>query len=281
MRDQDKTTEPAVSSVRPEGDVAIVVLTYNRMHLLRQCVDNVLLRTSPNTREIVIWNNASEDGTSEYLETITDPRFRVVHHEANIGINGYARAFSMTSSPYLIELDDDIIEAPAHWDLTLLDAFRRLPRVGFLAANLVNNPHDQTAWVMYTANASAYRTVEENGVSLKIGPTGGGCSITSRELHDRVGGFRQSKKQIFWLEDEAYIHDIGKLGFGAAYLEDLRVLHAGGAYYAPVTREKEKYWEDFSRKQARKRRIKRMLLRIPFVRPLNERCGWFSAPDDS
>ena len=44
----------------------------------------------------------------------------------------------------MIELDDDIIEAPAEWDGTLLDAFRRLPKIGFLAANLVDNPHDTT-----------------------------------------------------------------------------------------------------------------------------------------
>ena len=48
------------------GDgIAVVVLTHNRVHLLPKCVENVLLRTSAATREIVIWNNASTDGTAE------------------------------------------------------------------------------------------------------------------------------------------------------------------------------------------------------------------------
>ena len=67
--------------------IAIVVLTHNRVDLLRKCIENVLLRTSDATREIVIWNNGSTDGTREYLDTIDDPRFRVVHSDRNVGFN--------------------------------------------------------------------------------------------------------------------------------------------------------------------------------------------------
>ena len=66
--------EPSVLAVRGEHStesadgIAVVVLTHNRVHLLQKCVENVLLRTSEATREIVIWDNASPDGTPEYLE---------------------------------------------------------------------------------------------------------------------------------------------------------------------------------------------------------------------
>ena len=99
-----------------DDGIAIVVLTHNRVHLIDKCVENVLLRTSDQTREIVIWDNASTDGTADYLKTITDPRVRVIRSEKNIGQNGYARAFRETTSPYMIELDDDVTNAPAEWD---------------------------------------------------------------------------------------------------------------------------------------------------------------------
>ncbi len=78
-----------------DDGIAIVVLTHNRVHLLRKCVENVLLRTSNATREIVIWDNASPDGTAAYLESLDDPRIRVVISETNIGQNAYARAFRL------------------------------------------------------------------------------------------------------------------------------------------------------------------------------------------
>ena len=262
----------------PTGGIAVVVLTYNRLHLLRQCVENVLLRTSDATDEIVIWNNASTDATRDYLDNLDDPRFRIVHHDENIGQNAYARAFSLTSADYMIEVDDDIIDAPPDWDRRLRDAFVRLPDVGFLAANLVDNPHDATAQVMYGRNAHLYRIVEENGVHLKLGPVGGGCSLTSRELHDRAGGYRQNSKYVFWLEDAAYIKDLKNLGFRAAYLEDLQVVHAGGAYYSEITDEKARYWSDFRRRVERKRTVKRVLLSIPLVGRMNRRFGWFEPP---
>jgi GT2 family glycosyltransferase len=259
--------------------ITVVVLTFNRVHLLRKCVENVLLRTSGATKEIVIWNNASTDGTQEYLESLSEPRIRAVHHATNIGQNAYARALEHSSLPYMIELDDDVINAPQDWDRTLLEAFQRLPHVGFLAANLEDDEHDPAAQMMHHVRPHLYNTVEENGVTLlKGGPTGGGCAITSRELHDVVGGFRQHRKQVFWLEDAAFIADIEKLGYEAAFLKDLRVHHAGGPHYSEQSAEKHAYWIDYAKSQRRKEAVKKVLLHLPFVRRLNARYGWLSAP---
>ena len=275
--------EPATPSAPalPRDDaaadgIAVVVLTHNRVNLLRKCVENVLLKTSPATREIIIWDNASPDGTAEYLETLDDPRIRVVRSEQNIGQNGYARAFRLTSSAYFIEVDDDVVKAPAGWDAMLLDAFKRLPKIGFLAADLENDPHDRAAYFRY--HVHQYTLVEENGVRLLRGPAGGGCAITSRELSDRVGGFRESKKHVFWLEDEAYIKDIEKLGYECAVLADLKVHHTGGPYYSVLPEEKTRYWQQRNAAHARRQAIKRILVRLPFVTRLNARYGWFEAP---
>ncbi len=143
----------------------------------------------------------------------------------------------------MVEVDDDVVDAPKHWDATLLDAFVRLPQIGFLAADLEDDPHDVASRVRHHGRPDAYTLVEENGVRLLKGPTGGGCAITSRELNERVGGFRQHTKEIFWLEDEAYIEDIERLGFGAAVLADLRVHHTGGPYYSVESKEKAEFWK--------------------------------------
>jgi GT2 family glycosyltransferase len=277
MASLDTGVAAAPPGVRADG-VAVVVLTHDRLHLLRKCVENVLARTSDSTREIVIWNNGSTDGTRAYLDSLEDPRLRVVHSEENVGQNGYARAFRLTTSPYLVELDDDITDAPEGWDRMLLDAFRRLPDVGFLAADLVDDPNDEASRVRHHVRPHEYTALVQNGVRLLRGPTGGGCAMTSRELNRRVGGFRESKKQVFWLEDEAYINDIAKIGFGAAVLADLKVHHTGGAYYSHVTQEKSEYWRRRLAAHRRRQAVKRLVFRIPFFRRLNAQYGWFGTP---
>ena len=278
MKDPVARAPGDVRSRRQEETIAVVVLTHNRVHLLRQCVQNVLAVTSAATREIVIWDNASADGTREYLDALTDPRITVVHHDLNIGQNAYARAFAMTSSDYLVELDDDVVRAPSQWDAILLDAYRRLPTIGFLAADLEYDPHDVATQYRYRIRPHEYTPTEMNGVRLLIGPTGGACAMTSRALYRRVGGFRQDPRFVFWQEEPAYIDDIQKLGYGPAVLADLKVHHTGGAYYGAISAEKDEFWADYWKRQARRAAIKRVVFRVPFFRRLNARFAWFVAP---
>ncbi len=260
--------------------IAVVVVTYNRLHLLRRCVDDVLGRTSDRTREIVIWNNASDDGTREYLDALEDPRLRIVHHSENIGTNAYARAFALTTQDYLVELDDDVIEAPKGWDEELLDAFSRIPRIGYLSANLVDDPNDSASqYAKYLHDErNAYTRREIEGIAILEGPTGGGCTMTSREVYDRVGGFREHHKLVFWHEDADYVRRVHRLGFSSGVLENLRVWHAGGPYYSTPTPAKLEFHEQHGRATARKDRVKRLLLRASFVAALNARYGWFDPP---
>jgi GT2 family glycosyltransferase len=262
--------------------VAVIVLTYNRAHLLTRCVEDVLLRTSPATREIIIWNNASDDETRDYLDTITDPRIKVVHHEENIGTNGYARAASLTSSDYIVEVDDDVIEAPHNWDATLLDAFRKIPKIGYLVADLKEDPNDSAyRYLKYAKEERNVFTAQTvNGVRILEGPTGGGCAMTSREIYERVGGFREHKKLVFWHEAEAYVRDVRKLGYRTAILEDLKVWHAGSPYYSKTAPAKSAFHVWQARVTARKNMVKRLLLRLPFVGRLNARHNWFDPPHD-
>lgn len=262
------------------GEIAIVVLTYDRVHLLQQCVENVLLRTSSATSEILIWNNASTDGTAAYLDALGDDRIRVVHSETNIGQNAYARAFRLTSAPYLVELDDDVVDAPDEWDLTLRDAFVRLPKIGFLAADLQDDPHDVATNIRYRVRPHAYTEKEINGVRLLEGPPGGACAMTSRDLYDRVGGFREHPKLVFWQEEPAYMTDIRELGYGHAVLADLKVHHTGGAHYGVKSAEKDAFWAAYWRRQERRLAIKKLVFHVPFFPQLNAHYGWFVPPSE-
>lgn len=269
-----KLSDPASAA----GAVAIVVLTHNRVHLLQKCVENVLLRTSEATREIVIWDNGSTDGTSDYLAILDDPRIHVVRSETNVGFNGYARAFRMTTAPFMVELDDDIVDAPDGWDASLRDAYLRLPDVGFLAADLVDDPHDVASHVRHHVRPQEYVEAEEHGVRLLLGPAGSGCAMTSRDVNERVGGFRERENEVFWLEDAAYVDQVQALGLRAVVLADLVVHHTGGPHYSDEPVEKVEYWKRYWAMRARREKAKRVLVRVPFVRRLNARFGWFVAP---
>jgi GT2 family glycosyltransferase len=265
-----------------ESVIAIVVLTHNRAHLLRRCVEDVLLRTSSATREIVIWDNASTDETRTYLATVTDPRLTLVHHEANIGTSAYVHAVAMTSSRYIVELDDDVIEAPPGWDSVLLEAFQRIPNLGTLAADLKEDPNDSAyCYLQYVKETrNVFERKEVDGLRILEGPTHGGCTMTSRDVYETVGGFRQNRKLVFWHEDDAYVRQVRKRGYRTAILEDLEVWHAGSPYYSKPSEAKVAFHKHHARSTARRNRVKKAILRLPFAAALNTRFDLFSPPYD-
>ena len=262
--------------------IAVIVVTHNRAHLLERCVRDVLFRTTESTREIVVWNNASDDGTAEYLAGLSDPRLTIVNHEANIGTNAYADAVPLTSAPYIVELDDDVIEAPHGWDATLLAAFQKIPDIGYLVADLKEDPNDSAyQYLKYAKEVrKVYTRKEVNGVTILEGPTGGGCAMTSREVYERAGGFRRHKKLVFWHEAATYVQDVRKAGYRTAILADLEVWHAGSPYYSAPSQAKLDFHEHRARVEARKNRVKRTILRLPFAKRLNDRYTFFGLPDD-
>ena len=95
---------------------AVVIVTYNRESLLRECVDNVERQTVlPDS--IIIVNNASTDNTSNYLEELNKKggQFDIISLPHNIGgaggfAKGIERALHKNVDCILI-IDDDAMIA--------------------------------------------------------------------------------------------------------------------------------------------------------------------------
>ena len=68
--------------------IAAVVVTYNRLDLMKKCV-NALRKQSRILNTIFVINNNSTDGTKEWLDRQTD---LIVIHQPNVGgAGGFAR----------------------------------------------------------------------------------------------------------------------------------------------------------------------------------------------
>lgn len=64
--------------------LSICIPTYNRLDIIRNNLEHLLAYEGQDI-EVVVTDNQSTDGTIEYLEAITDPRFRLVVNDTNIG----------------------------------------------------------------------------------------------------------------------------------------------------------------------------------------------------
>jgi glycosyltransferase involved in cell wall biosynthesis len=172
----------ARETARAAGVTASVVLvTWNRLRMLEPCVRGLMANAGDVDYELIVWDNASDDGTAEFLDALAgeDPRVRVVHSVENVGLNGVAAGVSLARGDYIVELDDDVLEFPEEWLSRMIAAFDAVPRAGYLAANVVQDGITNGA----KPPADAYRArTYRGGVVIEHGPTGGWCAITSRAV---------------------------------------------------------------------------------------------------
>lgn len=79
--------------------IAIITPVWNGLPYIKECVASVLAQEFRDW-EMIIGDNCSTDGTREYLDTLADPRIRVIRHEQNQGIYGNLNIlFALAEAP--------------------------------------------------------------------------------------------------------------------------------------------------------------------------------------
>lgn len=107
--------------------VTTVIVTYNRLPLLKECIQNLLMQEGNFENHLLVINNNSTDGTTEYLENITLESVTAINLHNNIGgaagfEYGVKKAYEIFNDDYVWIMDDDTIPNQ--------DALKKLIRAG-------------------------------------------------------------------------------------------------------------------------------------------------------
>jgi GT2 family glycosyltransferase len=125
-----------MTSEIPAPSVAVTIVTHNSKRFIRRCLESVLAQGGPRL-EVVIVDNASEDGTRRLLSRFQD-RVRVVHNDRNIGFSAAQnQAIGLTSSPWVLTLNPDVRLLPGFIQ-GLLDAGEKHRAVGTVCGKLIS-----------------------------------------------------------------------------------------------------------------------------------------------
>ena len=88
-----------------DRDRRSIIPTYNRAHCLRRAVDSVLGQTFSDF-ELIVVDDGSTDGTMALLESIDDPRLRILHHGTNRGVGAAINTGIRSAEATLIAIQD-------------------------------------------------------------------------------------------------------------------------------------------------------------------------------
>ena len=132
--------------------ISILTPVWNGQPYIKECVESVLAQDFQDW-EMIIGDNASDDGTSEYLRTLTDPRIKVFRHEKNVGVFKNIRfLYNKATAPIYTALcaDDYFYEGGLR---KIMDEWASVgPEIGLISFNWKHRQlkHDPTTAYSYS-----------------------------------------------------------------------------------------------------------------------------------
>lgn len=99
--------------------ISIIIVNYNSGNALQKCLHNVLKHTQ-SAYQLYLIDNASMDGSRDFLKQLDLPHTHITFHEQNLGFpKAFNDAVAQTDTDIVIGLDDDAYVPPG-WDQQLL-----------------------------------------------------------------------------------------------------------------------------------------------------------------
>lgn len=124
-----------------EKKVDAIVVTYNRLDLLKKCL-HALLQQTYELHNIFVIDNNSQDKTLLFLKELSSKysKIKVVHLSANIGgaggfYVGLKEFIEKSKADYAWVMDDDAIPTPSAL-MKLMDKTAEITKLGFLCSNV-------------------------------------------------------------------------------------------------------------------------------------------------
>jgi GT2 family glycosyltransferase len=116
--------------------VAVVILNWNGIKYLKQFLPSVLTSVWPNL-EIVMGDNASTDGSVEYVRT-NYPGISIIENDKNYGFTGgYNKVLERVEADYFILLNSDV-EVSAGWIKPVIDLMESDPLIAAAAPKIMS-----------------------------------------------------------------------------------------------------------------------------------------------
>ncbi len=178
--------------------IRIGILTHNGLHHTQRCLESLRAHTATAWEAFVV-DNASNDETPAWLQSLGDPRIHVELRQDNLGVSGGRNHLFRQLTPLLgdddllVFLDNDI-EVGADWESPFVEAFATQSRLGVAGH-----------WAFSMRVHEDWRDIlsEHTDASAPADTVQGCCFWVRGAAARAVGAFDESLGR-FWHEDDDY-----------------------------------------------------------------------------
>lgn len=224
----------AIDAVK-EPRVSVVVLTHNNLAFSQECLFSIEAYSEYSNLEVLVVDNASTDGTREWLETWQSEvsqagHFRkVLLNEANLGFAaGNNRGLRAAQGEFIVVLNNDTYVTPG-WVRSLCNHLRDDRRVGLVGPVTNNIGNEARVEAIYSSMEAMIRVAGEHtrrrpGSRFRMANAAFFCVAMRRDVYARVGDLDERFGMGFF-EDDDYCRRVEQAGLEVYCAEDVFIHH--------------------------------------------------------
>lgn len=225
--------------------VDIVILNFNTLDLLRRCLNN-LLGIGVVAEQITVVDNASSDGSREWLKSIERPPIQVIISTENLGFaGGNNLAIRSTLRPFVLLLNTDAFPKDGSIE-ALVEVLNGEPKTAVVGPQLL---YPDGRWQRSTGRIPSPRsamldacgfTSFERMLSrarwkimgpfsgpVTVGYVDGACLLIRRSILDMVGLLDENL--FFFVEDADFCARVQDAGHLVRFVQGSKAIHLRGA----------------------------------------------------
>ncbi|MGA2296552.1 MAG: glycosyltransferase [FCB group bacterium] len=215
-------------------EYSIIIPVHNNLNFTKTCLEGIWQTAGDNNYEIIIIDNASTDGTAEYLVSLGD-KVKVITNIENLNyakVNNQGAA--QATGKYLIFLNNDTNPFPG-WLEAIGKEFEEHPDTGIQGAKLLYEngsvQHVGMVWGSrpgrpeepYHAYLTANPALPFVSYRRQVQFVTGACLAIRKELFDEIDGF--DEEYIFGWEDSDLCMEVNNKGFKTIFNPDIVLYH--------------------------------------------------------
>ncbi len=258
-RKQSPQTKASIDRREKKGTplVSIIIPVYNNLELTCQCLRSIHDNTEDDY-EIIVVDNASQDGTANYLR---DTSYRVIRNEENLGFpKAINQGVEVARGRFVCLLNNDTRLLPG-WLSPMIECLSQQPQVGMVGpkqidlrgeiwhAGIVLCPDSNPSMARIPCQIywglphdDPLTNVERDYPAMNFA-----CILIRRELFEQVGSLDENFVFPGTYEDVDWCIRMRKIGYSCRYLPTSKIIHAGSVTQYKTSDEMRKVCLEGSR----------------------------------
>jgi GT2 family glycosyltransferase/glycosyltransferase involved in cell wall biosynthesis len=227
---------------------SIVILTHNNWKDTQLCLDSIFAKTELPNFEVIVVDNASQDGTPDHLIQYASQHqnFQV---KINIRNEGFARGNNLgaglAQGEYLVFLNNDTV-VTSGWLSGLIQHLQN-PQVGMVGPVTNSASNESRILVDYESlddldEFALQYTNAHQGIANEIRVLAFFCVALRRSVFEEIGPLDE-RFGLGMFEDDDYAMRLREKDYQVLCAEDVFIHHSGGQSFLKL--ESDHYWQLF------------------------------------